>query len=61
MCSSWRGDTCLYGDAGAALGAAGIDNRASTGSLHSNQKAMGFLASGNGGLIGTFHNYSLRD
>lgn len=45
----------LDGQTGAALGTARVDHAATTNGFHANEKAVGFLAAGNGGLIGTFH------
>jgi hypothetical protein len=50
----------LNGDTRAAFGTAGIDHAAATNGFHANSKAMGFLSAGHGGLVGTFHDYSLQ-
>jgi hypothetical protein len=49
----------LYSQASAALCAARVHDLTAAGSLHTNQKTVGFLATGNGWLIGTFHDVTL--
>ena len=43
------------GQAFAALGAAGVDDRPAATSLHANEKAMGACPANFGGLVGAFH------
>lgn len=45
----------LDGEASAAFGSARVNHGAATGGLHAHQKTMGLLATGYGGLVGTFH------
>lgn len=53
-------DEKLYGDARAALGAAGVDHPAATNGFHADSKSVGFLAAGDGWLIRAFHGCSQR-
>ena len=45
----------LDGQTLAAFGAASVDDSAATTSFHPNTKTVRALASGDGGLVGTFH------